>query len=171
MFVTTEVKGTLEVRLQLSKHTQSNACFCFPTNSLFFSLIHTCMPASSVCNSLVNNKKALIVLPRGRSLFPPLGERHPLHLKWLRPSIRTVPFPRHTNKHETPREGLRPCVCVWGARWQCVLGMSSAFLTEALNDHTVRKEVAVRGGPKMRRRKLLLFSSELEKYCRQKAGE
>ena len=128
------------------------------------------MPASSVCNSLVNNKKALIVLPRGRSLFPPLGEGHPLHLKWLRPSIRTVPFRgTQTNMRHREKDSVR--MCVWGERWQCVLGMSSAFLTEALNDHTVRKEVAVRGGPKMRRTKLLLFSSELEKYCRQKAGE
>lgn len=112
MFVTTEVKGTLEVRLQLSKHTQSNACFCFPTNSLFFSLIHTCMPASSVCNSLVNNKKALIVLPRGRPLFPPLGERHPLHLKWLRPSIRTVPFRgTQTNMRHREKDSVRVCVC------------------------------------------------------------
>ena len=67
--------------------------------------------------------------------------------------------------------GVCVCVCFEGVRWQCVFGMSSAFLTGALNDHTVRKEVAVRGGPKMRRRKLLLFSSELEKYCRQKAVE
>ena len=58
------------------------------------------------------------MLPRGRSLFPPLGERHPLHLKWLRPSIRTVPFLRHTNKHETQREGLR--VCVWVCVCVCV---------------------------------------------------
>lgn len=96
------------------------ACFCFTTNSLFFTLIHTRTPAPSVCNSLVNNKKALIVFPRGRSELPPLGERHPLHLKWLCPSIRTAPFPTCTNKHETPGGGL--CVCrevMWLGNEQC----------------------------------------------------
>lgn len=112
------------------KCTNGTACFRFPTNGLFLSLIRTCMPASSVPNSLVNNKKALIVLPRGRSVLPPVGERHPLHLKRLRPSIRTVPFWRtQTNMRR------KVCVCV-----------CSTFLTGALNDqHPVRIGETYRG--------------------------
>ena len=61
-------------------HTSAHMAFhvsFFPTYSLFFTLIHTCTPASAVCNSLVNNKKALIVLPRDRSVSPPTGREAP----------------------------------------------------------------------------------------------
>lgn len=103
----------------------------FASHKLFSSLIHTCVPACSVFNSLVNNNKSLTVLPRGRSVGPPAGIES--ILSW----ITTVLFQgTQTNIRDKDEDSLSLCLY----KMLCFSHMS-------WNDqHSVKKEVG--GGTK-----------------------
>lgn len=70
------------------------------------------MPAFSVCNSLVNNKKGVNCAPQRQICVPPTGREAPAASEVALPLNYGCAFPTHTNKHETPREGLCAYVCV-----------------------------------------------------------